>query len=306
MAHLTKYITELMEKLRLPVEAVECFAGVFIRIDGNAGFSAEFDKAVSDYLSDSKLSIGGMLPALDAMGEKYEVRNYTLHFVFILSLTENLLAKYREKGIDEKIYWRTMDDLRCKLLECMECKGYPGTFVASWFDGFFRMNRFGLGRFQYEIKDFPGKSGVITKSGIIIPENTRVINLHIPSSGIPLTDDVRFDSYKRAYDFYKHLFWDGVVIFVCGTWLFYGNHRKFLPKNSNILRFMDDFQIIGNAEKPEFHDAWRVFGKYADLPPEKLPRDTSLRKAYAEWLTAGNRAGDGFGVMAFDGEKIVT
>ena len=68
---------------------------------------------------------------------------------------------------------------------------------------------------------------------------------------------------------------------------------------------MDDFEIVGSAEKEGFPNGWRVFGKYSDLPYDQLPRDTSLRRAYADWLIDGNPGGDAFGVFVFDGEKIL-
>ena len=95
------------------------------------------------------------------------------------------------------------------------------------------------------------------------------------------------------------------MLFCCGSWLLYPRHREFLPEKSNILRFLDDFEIVSWAEKENFGDAWRVFGRYSELPVEQLPRDTSLRRAYADWLAAGNKTGDGYGLFLFDGEKIV-
>ena len=91
----------------------------------------------------------------------------------------------------------------------------------------------------------------------------------------------------------------------CGSWLLYPRHREFLPEKSNILKFLNDFEIVSWEEKENFGDAWRVFGRYADLPFEQLPRDTSLRKAFAEWLCSGRKTGSGFGFIIFDGEKIV-
>lgn len=52
--------------------------------------------------------------------------------------------------------------------------------------------------------------------------------------------------------------------------------------------------------KDRSHDLWRIFGADADLPYDQLPKDTSLKKAYAEYLTAGNQVGEGFGVFVWD------
>ena len=50
---------------------------------------------------------------------------------------------------------------------------------------------------------------------------------------------------------------------------------------------------------------WRIFGKDAGLPAEQLPRDTGLRRAYADWIQKGGNVGGGYGILFFDGEKII-
>ena len=128
----------------------------------------------------------------------------------------------------------------------------------------------------------------------------------IDAYGIPLTDEVRLASYKAAYPHFVHLFEDGIVIFGCSSWLLYPRHREFLPAGMNLLKFMGDFEMVSGKETPDdFHDRWRVFGRYTDLPDDQLPKDTTMRRAYAEWLQAGNPTGRGFGIIAFDGEKIL-
>jgi len=305
MVHLTQHISTLTEKIRLPKEAVDKVAEIENRLDLDKSFAEKFDRVVHEYMNQD-LTIDDALASLREIAEEFNENVFTLNFVFLLNNTEELLNRYRQEGISDEIYWDTMDDLRCKLLECMECEGVPGIFVPSWYNGFFRMSRFALGRFQYEISVFKHPGGYTTKNGHFLDDGSLIINFHIPFSGISLTDEVRYDSYRRAFDFYKDLFGGDRIVLCCGSWLLYPKHEEFLPENSNILRFMRDFEIVRSAESDDFGNAWRVFGRYADLPPEELPKDTALRKAYAEWLEAGNNAGDGYGVIVFDGEKIIT
>jgi hypothetical protein len=294
-----------MKKINLPMEAVKVISDIEVHLDSDKAFANRFDEIVHEYMF-NELDIKIALAAVAEIAEEFGENVFTLNFVFLLNNTEELFKRYKEQGISEEIYWRTMDDLRCKLLECKECEGVYGSFVPSWFNGFFRMTRFALGRFQYEMSEFNCEGGYTTRSGHFLEHGSPIVNFHIPSSGISLTDDVRFDSYRRAFDFFKDKFNGGPVVFCCGSWLLYSAHEKFLPKSSNILRFMHDFEIVRSKETDEFNNAWRVFGRYADLPYNQLPRDTSLRKAYADWLEAGNKAGDGYGVIIFDGEKIIT
>ena len=98
---------------------------------------------------------------------------------------------------------------------------------------------------------------------------------------------------------------DGKVLFGCGSWLLYPRMKEFLPSHMNILKFQSDFHIVAWAEKDDFHDAWRLYGRDAGKAPADLPRDTSFRRAYADWLLSGHKAGDGLGFFLFDGEKIL-
>ncbi len=210
-----------------------------------------------------------------------------------------------ERGLSEQLYWDTMADMKYKLIECIKCEEVPGTFVAGWYNGFFKLERFCYGRFQFEETDYDFNFDFVTKAGYKLTSGQKLIGFHIPSSGVPLTDEVRLDAYKKAYEAYKHLFPDGIMYFWCGSWLLYPRHKEFLPEKSNILKFMSDFEIVSWSESEDFHDAWRIFDKYSDLPADQLPTDTSLRKAYAEWLKAGNKGGSACGVIVFDGEKIL-
>ena len=304
--HYTDFIAGFMKRYNYPQEAQSEFTRVLKRLDDDASFGAAFDAAGAEYtIPDAPCSLGSVLDNFTSVAGEYGENEYTLHFVFLLTLTEPLKKLYEQRGIGEDIYYATMDDLRCKLIECIKCEEVPGTFVGGWFDGFFRLRRFAYGRFQFEESPYDFNLDYTCSCGKVLKKGDFALGFHIPSSGIPLTDEVRLDAYKKAYNAYKDRFPDGLAVFRCGSWLLYPRHREFLPENSNILKFMDDFEICCWEEKQGFPNGWRVFDKDSDLPYDKLPRDTSLRRAYADWLLSGHNGGDGCGVIIFDGEKIV-
>ena len=303
--HLNDFIVSFMERYSYPEEAVREFTRIEKRLDEEEAFGKAFDEILDGYMFPEADGLGEALDAVKALGEQYGENEYTIQFMLILNCMPILKQRYDEAGIDEKIFWDSADDLRCKLIECINCKEVPGTFVAGWNDGFLKMRRFALGRFQYELTTFNFDFDFVTSCGRRVSRGDTLVNFHIPSSGIPLTDEVRLASYKEAYKHYSHLFPDGKVVFCCGSWLLYPRHREFLPENSNILKFMNDFELVSWAEKDGFSNDWRVFDKYASLPYDQLPRDTSLRRAYADWLVKTGKGGDGYGVIVFDGEKII-
>lgn len=305
MEHYTSYVRNILDNFSYPAEAAEAFTRIEKRLDEQKDFGEKFDRAVESYMIKQEISLKQAVEQTEALAAEYGEHRYTMDFILILNCTEILRMNYARSGLSDELFMAGVDDLRCKLMECIECEGVPGTFVADWNDGFLKMNRFAYGRFQYEKTVFNRGIDFVTKCGRVIKDGDTLINFHIPSSGIPMTDEVRLDSYKKAYEAYKGLFPDGRVVFCCNSWLLYPRHREFLPEKSNILRFLDDFEIVDWREKDGFSYDWRIFGRYAGLPYDKLPRDTSLRKAYADWLSDGNPTGDAYGVFVFDGNKIL-
>ena len=305
MKYNSKFIQDFMAHYSYPEEATALFTKVLDEIDNDTALSDEFEKYLQMFSSHTARIDDEILVPLKSLAEERGYSEYTFYFVFLLLLTEDLYNDYNLIGIDEKIYYDTMADLRYKLLECIECEHVPGTFVPNWFNGFFRLERFAYGRFQYEISTYTDDEPFVMKNGHVVKDGDIYINFHIPSSGVSMSDEVRIASYKEAYSHVKGLFPDGNVLFGCGSWLLFEKHREFLPQGMNILRFMDDFELVHSDERDSFNDDWRIFGHYSDLPIEEVPRDTKLRKAYAEWICSGHKTGSGFGLFLFDGEKII-
>lgn len=305
MVFYSEHFKELEKKCNFPEEAVKVFDKTAQRLDSDSKLGAEFERLCKGYMYPVASNLGNKwIPKVEEFAEKNGMNKYTLDMVFVMVCAELLHKKYKKKGYSDELFWAGCDDFRCKLLECMECEGVPGTFVAGWNDGFFKMNRFALGRFQFEYDDFP--CDFTTSAGVKIKKRQKCVNFHIPSSGIPLTDEVRLDSYKKAYEFFEsERTKEGYLILKCSSWLLFPRHEEFLPEKLNIRRFMSDFEIYDSAESENFGNDWRVFGHYTELPLEEWPEDTTLRKAYKNWLLKGNPAGHGCGVIVFDGEKIV-
>lgn len=304
MIHNNNYFIDFMERFDFPVEAKECFDALTKKLDAEKEIGEKYDEILSEYMYPvANEEIRPTLNELTKLAEDNGINVYSLHCVFLIHCAEILEPRYEEAGISKEIYWDTMADIKYKLIECINCEEVPGIFVADWYNGFHDMTRFAYGRFQYEMREFSEEFK--TSCGIEIKKDDKYVNFHIPSSGVSLTDEIRFDSYKKAYEAFKHEFPDGKVIFGCSSWLLYQNHKEFLPPHLNILKFMDDFEIISTHESDDFSNGWRVFGKDSDLPPEQLPRNNSLQNAYADWLLAGNGAGGAFGIIVFDGEKIL-
>ena len=78
------------------------------------------------------------------------VHRYSVDMVFILLCARPLRYIYQNKGLGEELFIDTMMDAKYKLMECKAVHDIWGTFVLTWFKGFFTLDRFKLGRLQYD------------------------------------------------------------------------------------------------------------------------------------------------------------
>ncbi|MBO5931364.1 MAG: hypothetical protein J6Q70_03915 [Clostridia bacterium] len=218
------------------------------------------------------------------------LHTYTVDLLVYICLTRHLRELYLQKGIDVQIFQDSVRDLKWKLEECKIIKGICGSFVASWFPGFFRLERFALGRLQFEIttaqRDYE-KKGIKLQKGI-----SRVINVHIPRTGRPMDKESCDASYAAARAFFADELGENCV-FACGSWLLFPENKNIVPPTSNTYRFLCEYDVVDWGYN-EGQDLWRLFDT-TETDPEKLPTNTSLRRAYAEHLKNGGKVGWGIG-----------
>lgn len=261
--------------------------------------SPEFISLVERFYTDDRPDPKSVETVMDEVASATGVHPYTAKFLYYACLTRDLPDVYNQNGISHVIMRDSLEDLRYKVLECMEVHGIPGFFSTSWFHGFFTLRLFKLGRLEFCVDQYNG--GELTFGENVVKQGERVMSIHIPSSGEKFDRTARFESYDKAYHFFREVRGEDVKAFMCNSWLLYPDNVKILSEKSNIVSFLNDFRIV---ERKDFddrgHDLWRIFGADGDKPYEELPRDTSLRRSYAEWLCAGNKIGRGKGLFVWD------
>ena len=268
-----------------------------------APYPFALDGAVEFYY-ENDLSTKLVEPLLEEIAQASGVHLYTVWELFLIQAAKPAREGYLEKGVPEDIVWDTWEDLKYKAIECKNVQGVWGNFVAHWYPIFFSNDIVKLGRLEYENVTYEGEVPY-EKNGCVVRPGDKVKSVHIPSSGEPFDQAARLASYKKAYQFFKEELQGGPLVCVCGSWLLYPPYRGILSPTSNVVSFAGDWDILSSQESEEFHDAWRVFGAASKLPPEQWPEDTSMRRAYKKWILEGHKAGSGFGVLLFDGEKIL-
>ncbi len=219
------------------------------------------------------------------------VHDYTVELLVFICMTKHLQTVYTTKGLDMQIYKNSALDLKWKLEECKLVKGIRGSFVSPWFCGFFDLTRFALGRLQFEIittrQDYE-------KNGIKLEANkSKVINVHIPRTGMPIDKESCDKAYAQAREFFKEQVGENCP-FVCFSWLLYPENKTILPPHTNTYQFISEYDII-DWETNNGEDLWRLFDT-EEKNPDRLPTDTSMRRCIVEHLKKGGRVGCGFGV----------
>ena len=216
---------------------------------------------------------------------------YTVTLLVFICLTKRLKGLYQEKGLNMQIYKDTVLDLRWKMEECKAVRGICGTFLESWFPGFFKLERFTLGRLQFELVpawfDYE-KNGVK-----IVKDESKIINVHIPRTGTPLTKERCDEAYQTAREFFKDE-QGNAYPFVCWSWLLFPDNKILFGEKSNTYRFLSEYDII-DVDYDNGENLWRLFDT-EEKNPDRLPTDTTPRRNYVAYLKSGKRVGWGLGI----------
>lgn len=241
--------------------------------------------AMESFFDDSRTDFDKYL---QNMSEISGIHIYTVNMAFMLMCARPLKYIFSSKGINDEIYYDTLQDLKYKLDECIKMYGVPGTFVPWWYRAVYTRPVVKLGRLEYEIKPLQRAYGKWEKGDM-------ALSCHIPSCG-PLRRENVEASLKMAYGFYNI---KGDMLLQCDSWMLYPPHYDLFPENSNLRMFYDLFDIIYQQENENF-DMWRIFYKDAG----ELPKTTRLQKNFANYLSSGKKMGTGYGILVFDGKKI--
>ena len=231
----------VMEKQEYPAEAKEVIIRAEEKILNNEKANALYETMYRAYWLKKK-NFDAFKDKVKALAEMIGEHEHTVKLVLLINCTKPLLALYKKKGISEEIYWNTIIDLKVKMLECIENYGVPGVFVEGWFKQFYTLERFGIGRFQYELADFC--EDFYYEHGIELHDSQFVLGMHIPSHLGSLDYEVRMDSYKKAYEFFKDRF-DGPMVVCCGSWLLYPDNLNILPEIEKLAETLEGDEKTG-------------------------------------------------------------
>ena len=259
---------------------------------------AEWEAILSVYDETMDCNFKELCARAEALAPAIKRHKFTVKLLLYICLSRRTQLYYRERNLSEALWRGSMIDLRYKLEECREVWGICGTFVKDWFDGFFNLKRYTLGRLQFEVvplhQDYE-------RDGKRLQKGDPVINVHIPRTGTPLDATSCNGAFTLAARFFEKELKGCPPAFVCHSWLLYPINRTLLPERSNIRAFMERFDVCSSLDYGNDHpDLWRLFDRPYTGDPDKLPYDTSVRRAYVDHIKAGGKTGEGSGIFFYE------
>ncbi len=291
-------ITEIMNKLDFPMEAIDCFNVCLEKVNENKEVTALFKTAEEKvFFSEDNVEY---YPYIEKAAEILGENVHTVNMVFWLLCTIPLKETYKKNNLSDEMYYDTVSDFKAKLNECKKMHDVWGTHV-TWFAPFFKLKRFAFGRLQYDIYEWDQGDYQGMKDGDLS------FRMHIPS-GQPLTIDSAFDSFKKLYSHYKGQLKDGILPIILRTWFMYAPIMALLKEESNLKKFCSLFEIVSSQDIDNKYGYMNfVFNTNYESEEtlKNLPEETVLQRRLKKYLLDGNGFGIGTGIILFDGEKII-
>lgn len=296
------FVADLLKRLEFPEDSHETFLSAMDKICEDKTATAWFESLLEQYEGNENCDYPQMLAHAKKLAAAVELHEYTVSLLMFLVMAEKLLERYKERGFSEELWLHSLRDLRYKVHECRRVHGINGSFVSWWFPGFYKLTRFAFCRLQFEIISLPND---YTVGGRLLKKGSKAINMHIPNTGTKLTHDSVLESYKQAAEWFKGEFEGEPIVFICTSWLLSPWHKEVLPPTVNLVQFFDDFKLVESGQYETYSALWLLFDKDVTKDISSLPRDSTLRRLYADRVEKGEATYWGKGVFIYEDGKII-
>ena len=114
-----------------------------------------------------------------------------------------------------------------------------------------------------------------------------VLEMHIPGGG-GFTPDKCLDSMQRAVEFFSRYFPEQPFVGLgCQSWILNPQMGEVYRPDSNMVLWQQEMYLypVGSSGRDGLHFLFAT----DQIDPATAPRDTSLRRAFLDWLAAGKR-----------------
>jgi hypothetical protein len=168
-----------------------------------------------------------------------------LEYLYIyINLAVKLYSMYQSSGIDIKIYFDTIDDIRIWANNCIKEEKVYGMKEIYWLNEHLRMRLFKLGRLQFQKREASEFMPLIKEHNLDkYFTNEYFYFVHIPE-GERLSQELVIDSYQRACEFYKD-----EMVFAVESWILSDRLNMLFSEDSNLMKFRNDYQVLSYTKE---------------------------------------------------------
>lgn len=219
-----------------------------------------------------------------------------------LILAERVYSEYQSRGIPDKIYFDTMEDITVWVNTLKREENIDGLKNIGWLYNHFKFELFKIGRMQYQFyRTNYLISGVPLRkiSSLTVKSRRKVLNIHIPEGGELSLDECR-KSLDMAYEFFKKYFPEYKFHgFVCDSWLLDPNNALFMDSGRNIVKFSEIFDTVVRTKHNSFEIVKRLWGKDIESADEikDFAENTDLQRRTKKYVLDGGKTGNGYGTI---------
>lgn len=295
----TDELAEVLLDLQVPHEDINDLVRMGRRVTDDPELRRVLEQSVDELVRDmGEVGAPVDLPDLDWASGPLQ-RCFPV-YVFVAALPATR-AYHRERGVPADVSRRTLADLGRNMAVYRRRYGRAGVQAPWWLVHHFRGELYQLGRLQFERARLGRRTGTaLAAAGLDVGPDSPCLNLHIPDFQGPLTPAAVDRSLALAREFFPLRFGEERPrVVTCHSWLLDTQLRKYLPGDSNIVRFQERFRIArAQTEPADTEPVQFVFGD-PELPVEGLPRRTAVERAVGDHLRAGGHWYVGHGWLSF-------
>ena len=297
-----EYLEAFITEFEYPQEAITVLLNSYDSLCSNKEIYTFINNSFIEY-ENNTIDWDKALEKLTSLTENTNVHKYTAHLIFFICMTKHTKVLYEKKGLPYSIFKDSFNDLKYKLIESEKRYGVWGTSCyTAWYTWFFTLERFALGRLQFEIKPFRGEKPY-TAHGVTLNPEDPCLNIHIPSCG-PLTPELVEDSFNRAHEFFRDKFPTEYTPIMCHSWLLFPEHLNMLSEKSNIVQLIKRFDHLfaGNYENYDIPFTI-LYNSPFNGDINSYSPDNSLKRGYIELVKQNKPCGYGCGVTLYKPQK---
>lgn len=211
---------------------------IIVKWYNRLGFPEQYDEELYSLLKEHTIS-----PDTAVESYQYDDHDPKTNFLATMYMCEAMAKKVEDKQLGEERQQELERGLYGWIIGCCKRKGALWTELYGWIRHFLKCAIFRVGRLQY----------TLINSARDIPEfniavGDPLVGIHIPG-GSRLDIDACKASFAELEQFLEEKFPEfKFKAYTCNSWLLNDELNKYLPENSNILKFAGMFTIVRKYE----------------------------------------------------------